>query len=129
MMGGITKSTFGGLLLVLEVWTWLTRTFLLWKRHVLFLVFMFCKFSIVMVLLLNCVVSFVLLSNLGVWCVMLILIHCVVFILKEKDNGELAIGDGKKDNDEFNKNDVVLNKVDFSRSKLSFMCFFFIMLL
>jgi hypothetical protein len=64
-----------------------------------------------------------------VWCVMLILIHCVVFILKEKDNGELAIGDGKKDNDEFNKNDVVLNKVDFSRSKLSFMCFFFIMLL
>jgi hypothetical protein len=91
--------------------------FLLWKKHVLFLAFMFCKFSIMMALLLNCVVVFVLLSNLGVWCVMLILIHCVVLLLKEKDNGELVIGDGKKDSDEFNKNGVVLNKVDFSRSK------------
>lgn len=79
--------------------------------------------------LLNCVVAFVLLSNLGVWCVMFIFIHCVVLLLKEKDDGELVIGNGKKDSDEFNKNGVILNKVDFSKSKLSFMCFFFIMLL
>ncbi len=44
------------------------RCFLLWNRHMFFLVFMFCKSLTMMVLLLNYVAILVLLLGLGVWC-------------------------------------------------------------
>ncbi len=60
--------------------------------HVLFVVFIFFKFSKTITLLLNYMVVLVLTSNLGVWCVLLSFVCCEVLLLMEKGNGELVVG-------------------------------------
>jgi hypothetical protein len=55
-------------------------------------VFIFFKFSKTITLLLNYMVVLVLMSNLGVWCVLLIFVCCRVLLLMEKGNGELVVG-------------------------------------
>jgi hypothetical protein len=61
-------------------------------NHALFAMFIFFKFLKMITLLLNYMVVLVLMSNLGVWCVLLIYVCCGVLLLMEKGNGELVVG-------------------------------------
>ncbi len=61
-------------------------------NHALFVVFIFFKFSKTITLLLNYMMVLVLMSNLGVWCVLFDFVCCGVLLLMEKGNGELVVG-------------------------------------
>jgi hypothetical protein len=61
-------------------------------NHALFAMFIFFKFSKTITLLLNYMVVLVLMSNLGVWCVLLVFVCCGVLLLMGKGNGELVVG-------------------------------------